>query len=67
MENPSRKALVKLRIKAVTKLIGLRQVDTTTHQVIKGQKSLKLHRIEDETHFLLDCPSFIFDKRDVLL
>ena len=54
-KNPSRKTLVKLRISSHK---WLRQVDTTIYHVRKRLCNLcNCNRIEDETNFLLDCPS----------
>ena len=56
-KNPSRKALVKLRISS-HKL----RIETGRYDNIPRDERLcnlcNCNRIEDETHFLLDCPSF---------
>ena len=56
-KNPSRKTLVKLRISS-HKL----RIETGRYDNIPRDERLcnlcNCNRIEDETHFLLDCPSF---------
>ena len=64
-QNPSRKTLVKLRISS-HKL----RIETGRYDNIPRDERLcnlcNCNRIEDETHFLLDCPSFS-STRDMFL
>ena len=56
-KNPSRKTLVKLRISSHKLRIETGRYDNLP----RGERLCNLcncNRIEDETHFLLDCPSF---------
>ena len=57
-KNPSRKSLVKLRISSCHKL----RIETGRYDKIPRDERLcslcNCNKIEDETHFLLDCPSY---------